>query len=269
MPRFGLTSVFFPNPTAAQWQSAADAGFRYVEICYRDALYMEHMLQAGDAVHRIAVQAGMTAATAHLPYLHAWDVSSANMAERLEAISMQERLLRHVADLGIPLAVLHPSFEPIDETERPARLKLSADAISRLGTLAKKLGVVLAVENLPRTCLGNCAEEILFLTDNGRSAKVCMDANHLLLETHEAFIRAAGEHIVHLHMSDYDGNDEKHWLPGQGIVDWPGLKALLEGVGFDGIWMLEVREATALPGQIITPAQAMQRLRTTIGEALA
>jgi sugar phosphate isomerase/epimerase len=44
---------------------------------------------------------------------------------------------------------------------------------------------------------------------------VCFDTNHLLKESSEDFARAVGPHIVTLHVSDYDGKDERHWMAGE------------------------------------------------------
>jgi sugar phosphate isomerase/epimerase len=49
-----------------------------------------------------------------------------------------------------------------------------------------------------------------------------------------------GEKIVTLHVSDYDGIDERHWLPGEGCIDWQALRAALCEVGYDGVWMYEL-----------------------------
>lgn len=48
-----------------------------------------------------------------------------------------------------------------------------------------------------------------------------------------------------LHVSDYDGIDEKHWLPGQGIVNWPEVIQALIETGYDGPFMMEVNFRTA------------------------
>lgn len=264
MPALGLTSVFFKEPSVENWAKARDCGFENVEICYRDSLQTQPMIEQGDQVYRNVLAAGMKPATAHLPFLHYWDISSCNKAERRLAIEAQRSLISHISDLHIPLIVLHPSFEPIDPTEREARLVLSAEAIADLGAHARERGVVLAVENLPRTCLGNCAADMLLLTDHGRSASICMDVNHLLLETHESYINQLGPYIVHTHMSDYDRTDEKHWLPGNGVIDWHALISRLTAVGYQGSYLFEIREYTAVPGSIVSPAEVMQRLKTSI-----
>lgn len=265
MKQLGLTSVFFADPSVENWRRARNCGFENIEICYRDSFQMEEMLESGDRVYHHAVEAGMTAATAHLPFLQPWDVSSANVAERARAIQWQKEIIDHISNFGIPLAVLHPSFEPIAEEERAHRLALSAEAISILGAYANSRGVTLAVENLPRTCLGRDAEEMLTLTDCGKSAKICMDVNHLLRETHAQYLEKLGPYIVHTHFSDYDRVDEKHLLPGNGIIDWQMLIAMLDRAGYQGNYLVEIREYSAVPGETTTPETVMNRMKKLLG----
>lgn len=264
MKRLGLTSVFFADASTENWRRAKACGFENVEICYRDSYRMDELVENGDRVYHHVVDAGMNPASAHLPFLQPWDISSANHAERRRAIRYQTELLDHIAGFGIPLAVLHPSFEPIDDDEREHRLALSTEGIAILGAHARKLGIVLAVENLPRTCLGNCADEMLILTDHGRSASICMDVNHLLKETHEEFIQKVGPYIVHIHMSDYDRTDEKHWLPGEGVIRWETLMPMLNQAGYPGNYLVEIREYSAVPGKTTAPETVMERLRERV-----
>ena len=123
----------------------------------------------------------------------------------------------------------------------------------------KKLGIRIAVEDLPRSCLGNCADELLFLTDYGRHAGICFDVNHLLKESHKEFVEKVGPYIITTHLSDYDRLDEKHW-PGDGCIDWKELKALLDAAGYQGRYLFELGEnASPLLGRAFTPKELAER----------
>ena len=41
-------------------------------------------------------------------------------------------------------------------------------------------------------------------------------------------------------VSDYDYEDERHWLPGEGKVDWHKLYSKLVGYGYKGTWLYEI-----------------------------
>ncbi len=68
---------------------------------------------------------------------------------------------------------------------------------------------------------------------------LCLDTNHLLQEKNEDFVRKLGSRAVTLHVSDYDGIDERHWIPGRGINDWTALIQALKATGYRGPFMFE------------------------------
>lgn len=99
---------------------------------------------------------------------------------------------------------------------------------------------MLAVEDLPRTCLGNTADEIAELISGNSKLRVCLDTNHLLHESNIDFIKKLGSKIITLHVSDYDYENERHWLPGEGKIDWNGVLDALSAVNYNGVWMYEI-----------------------------
>jgi len=44
-----------------------------------------------------------------------------------------------------------------------------------------------------------------------------------------------------LHVSDYDGIEEKHWLPGLGVIDWLEFLNALREAGYQGAFIYEAR----------------------------
>jgi sugar phosphate isomerase/epimerase len=104
----------------------------------------------------------------------------------------------------------------------------------------KSKNAVLAVEDLPRTCLGRNSSDILELCSAHPDLRACFDTNHLLGEDITEFIRKTGHLYVTTHVSDYDFINERHWLCGEGKIDWLSLKKELENVGYDGPWLYEI-----------------------------
>ena len=96
----------------------------------------------------------------------------------------------------------------------------------------------LAVENLPRTCIGRMGWEVARLSES--CAGVCFDVNHLLMEDHGAFLDAAASKVITTHLSDYDGVDERHWLPGMGTVSWKLVHDRLIDAGYQGPFLFEL-----------------------------
>jgi len=152
-------------------------------------------------------------------------------------------LIEHAGEGGVKIAVIHPSLEPIPDHLRGSQMRACVTHLAEISELCKKHGMTLAVENLPRTCLGNCADEILHILKNCPDARVCFDVNHLLKEDHASFVEKLGRYIITTHISDYDFTDEKHWFPMDGKIDWKALQDVLEKADYDGPFLYETMPA--------------------------
>ena len=249
----GLASGFFKQPTAEKWRAAVDAGFTEAELGFPWKFPPEDMLADALRNHAILREAGVRVSSAHLPFGWLWDPSVPDPSSLETTLRRFKGLLDQIAALGIPLAVLHASAEPIPPEERPARLATATQSIKALGAYAKEQGVALAIENLPRTCLGNTAAETLALAEG--AAGICFDVNHLLLESHAAFLAAAGPRVITTHFSDYDFTDERHWFPGAGSIDWPALLRGLDAAGYTGRYIFELGENGTPAMGHFTPAR--------------
>lgn len=192
-----------------------------------------------EAIERLAAGSGIELWSYHLPFDYVRiDLSRRETCE--STIRYFEGLIEKASGIGIKRFVVHPSSEPISDADRPERLKCSAESLAVLADVAKKYGAVIAVENLPRTCLGKDSDEIAKLISENDALGVCFDTNHLLSEGQVDFVRRIGNRIITTHVSDYDRTDEKHWLPGEGVSDWQGILKALEDIHYDGIWLYEI-----------------------------
>lgn len=190
----------------------------------------------------LAASCGVTISSIHLPFVpfSQIDPSTRNPEKRAFLLEKQKELIRAAGEAGIGIAVIHPSGEPYPEEERAQRLACACGVMDHLTQVATESGMILALENLPRTCLGRTSEEMLYFLDRIPELRACFDTNHSLSEDNIHFIRALGSKIVTLHVSDYDGIDEKHWLPGEGVNDWGAMIDALEEVGYAGRFLYEV-----------------------------
>ena len=176
----------------------------------------------------------------HLPF---WpfaeiDISNPNIAEA--SVEYLKGFIDKGTAVGIDKYIIHPSGEPIEENDRPLRMATAKKSLAILAEHAERKGAVICVENLPRTCLGRDSRDILELLSCDSRLVACFDTNHLLEEDPIEFINKIGNKIVTLHVSDYDFKNERHWLPGEGLLDWQSILSALEGVGYDGVWLYEI-----------------------------
>ncbi|MBQ9785363.1 MAG: sugar phosphate isomerase/epimerase [Clostridia bacterium] len=158
---------------------------------------------------------------------------------RRRAVDYAAEWIRRAGAAGFRYAVIHPSGEPIADCDREAAMRASEDGLRILAQVARESGIVLAVENLPRTCLAKNSAELKRLISVDPDLRVCFDTNHLLCESPLAFVDALADKIVTLHVSDYDFINERHWLPGDGKQDWASLMHKLDAIGYDGVFMYE------------------------------
>lgn len=230
--------------TAECLAGLAKAGITEIELSSGalDPFYtqLDYLNRAGD-ISRMARENGVNISSVHLPFapFGTLDPASLDNDMRAFATKTQSELIRAAGDAGVGIAVIHPSGEPYKEEERAKRLELACGVISALTDAATAAGVTLALENLPRTCLCRTYDEMQFFLERIPALRVCFDTNHCLTQDNTDYIRAVGERIVTLHVSDYDFIDEKHWIPGEGKNDWDGILRALEEVGYNGRFLYE------------------------------
>lgn len=193
-------------------------------------------------VKNICDKVGVEIWSFHLPFAPFEDInpSSLNADKRENTFKLHTSLIKKAAKIGINKFILHASAEPIDESQREEKLIIAAKYASKLADFAEKFGAVIAVEDLPRTCIGNCSAEIKTILSANSKLRICFDTNHLLSEGICDFIENVGDKIITVHISDFDFVNERHWLPGEGDIDWQSLYNKLMSKGYDGVWMYEL-----------------------------
>lgn len=185
-------------------------------------------------------EAGLKVWSVHMPYSRTLDISVLDDAKRAENVQFMKDMMRVAAVFHPQRIVLHPSSEPIFPDEREQRLANSHASIGELAVVAGEIGAVLCVENLPRTCLGQNGEEMMKLIDGYDDVGLCFDTNHLLYQKHKDYLKAIAKgKIKTVHLSDYDFADERHLIPGKGLIDNKALWAGIKENGYDGIMMFE------------------------------
>ena len=202
---------------------------------------------------------GLDAWSFHLrfwPFEGAYNVAALDADLRRRAVAYQAEWIRRAGAEGIRYVVIHPSAEPIADADRAESMRAACASLEELARVAQACGTVLAVENLPRTCLGKNSAEILRLTDAHPALRICFDTNHLLSEATLDFVDAVKDRLVTLHVSDYDFINERHWLPGDGMVDWRALMDRLDAIGYRGVFMYETSQTRCADGSMrpLTPA---------------
>lgn len=238
----GTTTALYKKTSTKDFIRIKAAGVKWVEValnqCYRGTP-MEQIVPRIEAMKAMIDSAGLKVWSIHLPFSRTLDISAADDSLRRENVSFMAKMIRKSGLFAPQRLVLHPSSEPIAEEERETRIANTIASIRLLKSEAEAIGAELCIENLPRTCLGNTPEELVRIVDAVPGVGICFDTNHYVGGSTEHFMDVTGKRIRTLHCSDFDFENECHWLPTQGDIDWKVFVRRLHDIGYDGVFMYE------------------------------
>lgn len=202
----------------------------------------------GEAMRRVIgawQDGGVEVWSVHVPAGRTIDLSRPEYAPA--GIELTAGYMAVCADMGVDRIVLHASSEPYRPWERAERIRVAQDSVRAL----YRKDVQIAVETLPRTCLCNTAEEtVAFLEPLRGIAGCCVDVNHCQKVSPQDTIRAVGGRLITVHISDDDGVDERHWYPGEGVLNWAEILKALRAVDYRGCFLYELAQPFDHPARI-------------------
>jgi len=248
------TACFAADAREEELVALAEAGAKRCEI----SLPADEQVKPGHWTTLLDA-AGLRCWSYHVPFGSGWDLSSPDAETRSRALGASLRAVDLGASLGAKVLVVHGGAEPVPEGSRAQHLAAAQDSLHALADRCQILGRKLALEFLPRSCPGNSVSELEYLLSgmDREVVGVCLDLNHANLgqDLVTNVLGLAGR-IITIHVSDNDGVDERHWLPGQGIIDWPSAVAALVRAGYTGPSLYE--SGRDKEGAAVT-AQRLQR----------
>ena len=237
---FGVSLIFSPGDLdESMYLELAAAGIETFEI---NASKVEQPRQR-DLARPFLARQQPRVSSMHALYGPQYDFSRLELEQWQYAVNRGIEAVEWAADLSIPIIVVHASSEPILPEERARRLDRAIEGLTLIGKKAKSTSRRIAIEYLPRTCLGNNLAELNLLVDRlgDETYGVCLDVNHLMARYVELpqIVRTLGTRLIATHISDCDEVDEKHWLPGKGVLDWPGFMQALREIEYKGPFTYE------------------------------
>lgn len=218
-----------------------EAGFDTIDadLCEGGFFYGEEDKQSVCARLQYIKDSGLELNGVHLPYGGSRDIANFDDAVRNEAIKQHLEMIQ-AADAYAPRCyIIHGSWEPVLDNQREEGLRRMTEA---LNYMQKQTKTPIAVESLPRTCLLNTAAEMVKAAAMLDKPYFCLDVNHFLQEKTETVIPKIAKWVITTHISDHDYENERHWLPGKGKIDWMNVIAELDKAGYKGVWNYEVRD---------------------------
>ena len=241
------------------FRSMAEAGIGTMEICFAkremfDRLNWQQCAELAEAY-------GIELWSCHLPFTKI-DPSEPDKELREKTVEYLSELIRKGSGIGVGTFVIHGCSGMNDLVPRSRRIDCAKESLSQLAEVAQHCGAVVAVENQPRIGLGRTYEEMLEVLSADDRLGFCLDVNHLLLQTAEEYIPKLADRLHTVHISDYDFKNERHWMPGEGLIDWQALIALLKRSGYSGPFLYEVGAPASINRRPLTYADFKHNYET-------
>ena len=234
-------SVHFDEPFDENVDAVCAAGFDAIDfdLCIywtnreREIELYKHLEKGLEKVQK----SGLYFNAVHVSFGPNWDISKLDENERIKVVERVKEIFNRCNPYKPYTYVIHGSYGTITPENRPAKIEQLRRSLSELRACTDSH---IALETLPRHALGNTADEIISIVDATPGIDVCVDTNHFLQEKTEDAIRKIGRRIRTTHISDHDYIDEKHWMPGEGKIDWQAVIKSLEDADYDGVWTYEL-----------------------------
>jgi sugar phosphate isomerase/epimerase len=229
-----------------------EAGFTHTSVWWGDPEELFH----SDKLHlipEIVRGAGLVLENLHVPFEGCNDLWSDSADARSRFTAQHLAWLGDCATQQIPCMVLHVSHG----AEGPGPNAAGLNAFRRIVADAEERSIILAVENTRRDDI----LDYVFESIQSPALRFCYDSSHDWLwgAPRTGSLRRWGHLLVQTHFSDNTENEDRHHLPGEGVVDWPAVAAAFPRDTYTGRIMLEVLpsniERTMPPDQFLAKAR--------------
>lgn len=232
-PLLGIYAFFkLPIPFPDRLSMIRAAGFDAISVWWDTADGERKRLR--DSVPEMTRNAGLILDNIHVPYRGCNALWSTDDGERIDVVNRHIRWIEDCARHAIPRMVMHVTLG----TRTPLDSEKGIDSIRRLVDAAETNSVTLAIENTrsPQH-IDTLLQEI-----GSPSLGLCYDSSHDFLYSPEpiSLLQTWTSRLQALHLSDTDGKLDRHWLPGDGSVNFEGLRPYLAQAADDVPLMLEV-----------------------------
>ncbi len=173
------------------------------------------------------------------------DLSSDNSAVRRNGLDYVQSCLTIGQALGARIFA-GPAYSAVGKARnlpadaRTAEWDRAVGSVRSAGAMAGDSGMILALEPLNRfesDMVNNTFDALRFIGQVAHPAVgIALDNFHMHIEEAnvEAAIRAAGDYLVHVQVSE-----SHRGIPGTGQFDWDGLRRGLEAIGYSGAVSIE------------------------------
>jgi len=202
-----------PMPLPKRLQAIRQAGFTSVSLWWdvRRGMGRERL----HALPGLVRESGLQVENAHVPFAKCNELWNEDAAVRDAAVSRHLAWLDECAEQDVPLVVMHLCSGDNPPAPTPAGMA----GITRIVEEAAARGIVIAAENTRKPAY----VELALAEIASPHLAWCYDSSHERLWGTGDLLRRHGSRLAAVHFSDNDGKADRHWLPGDGVIDWPAV----------------------------------------------
>jgi sugar phosphate isomerase/epimerase len=229
---------------AKQIQEFGKLGFDFIELTIDAPEAAPRKLKEQKKVILEELKRSGMSIMGHLPTF----ISTADLYESIRTASLKEILdaLEAGKELGIKKFVFHPGrIGGMGRYVKGVAKACYLDVLSRVMEKARKLNLTICIENMfPDINAYIEAKEFKEIFKSYPDIKLTLDVAHANLgakknRTHE-FVKAFGNRIGHLHVSDNFGREDNHLPLGTGAINFSRIVKELKRTAYDDTLTLEV-----------------------------
>lgn len=206
-----------------------------------------------NSVRQAADSADIEIWSIHMPFGKKIDLSQSDESIRQSTVALQRHILRFCKILQPRVILFHPSWY-LGINERPRRIAQLLRSVNEVKPLVKEAGAIMVIENMlghellynekyERPLCRTVEEVELIMQQMPSDIYLAVDMNHI--DNPELLIKAMGNRVKTIHVSDGNGRAECHYMPnpcsGKGDNDWNRIQQELYNAGYTGPFMYEVK----------------------------
>ncbi len=238
------TSVFYKTTIFEAIELIHTAGYKHVEIFAKENHFPCDNAESVDRVKNELTSRALVPVSFHAPFGRNIDIAATGERERGYAVWLMKQALQAAATIGCLIVVMHTSGHAANTPHEAEQLLIQLQkTLNEILPVADRLGVKVALENITPNYIGGDLNNLVKLAKKyGKmGVGICLDTSHAHLWTNiTEFIWQAGGNIITTHISDNKKQHDAHMPPGGGSINWPEVLAVMNAVGYNGFFTLEL-----------------------------
>jgi len=264
--QFGISTHLYHDQRLSREHLAeiASYGFTAVEVFATRSHFDYHDPAAIDALGQWLKETGLTLHGIHAPITDRltppdqWgDVISnavSDNAKRQAAVREADAALNIARKIPTSVLVVHLGTPTVQggENNKTAAFR-SVEEICRI---AAPIGIRVALEVIPNDLSDPQSLVTMIERDlDAPHAGICLDFGHaFLMGDVPDVVEAVAEHLIATHVHDNKRKTDDHLVPFEGKIDWDAALMSMQKVGYDGTYLMEVRN-TSDPATVLARAR--------------